>query len=292
MNRFRLFAIALLLSLMTGTGFAAEKDKAIMLSVFGTSTEASATFDELLPLVQAQFPDREVAIPYTSSIIRNKLNKEIDDPAKKILSPAEMLERLKKDGYTDIAVVSTMVFPGVEHEKLKETVATFHRANSDLKIHYLPPMLADAAMVQPIVDTLAPHMAKDAFNVVVAHGTHDGHPVEEVYMQVAEAVANTYPNAMAGSIEGVPDMDEAIAAAGKHWNENVRFLVFMFVAGDHAENDVAGQEEDSLFSRVKAMGKKPGVVMVDTSVGKRMLSLGLDPAYRALLLEYYANNVQ
>ena len=293
MNRFRIIVAALIINLVVvGGAFAAQTDKALMLSVFGTSTEASVTFDELLPLVQKQFPDRQVAIPYTSKTIRDKLNKDIADPAQKKLSPAEMLEKLKSDGYTDIAVVSTIVFPGVEHEKLQETANTFRDANSGIKVSYLPPMLADEAMIQPIVDTLGPYIAKDAFNIVVAHGTHDGHPVEEVYHKLASAVAKTYPDTATGSIEGVPDMDDVMQAIAAQKKEDVQFLVFMFVAGDHAENDVAGDEEDSLFSQVKAMGKKPGVTMVDTSIGPRMLSLGLDPAYRALLLDHYAKNVQ
>ena len=292
MNRFRLLVLALCLVLWAGGAHAAPTHKALMLSVFGTSTEASATFDELLPLVQKQFPDRQVVIPYTSKIIRNKLNKEITDPALKKLSPAEMLEKLKTDGYTDIAVVSTIVFPGVEHEKLQGIVTRFQAINRNIKVSYLPPMLADAAMAQPIVDTLKPYIATDAFNVVVAHGTHDGHPVEKVYETIAATVAKTYPNAVVGSIEGVPDMAGAMQMVAVQQNESVRFLVFMFVAGDHAANDVAGPEDDSLFSQARALGKKPEVVMVDTSAGKRILSLGLDPAYRALLLEHYARNVK
>ena len=67
-------------------------------------------------------------------------------------------------------------------------------------------------------------------------------------------------------------------------------MVFMFVAGDHAENDIASDDEDSLFSAVRAMGKIPSVVRVETKDGQRVASLGLDPDYRAILLDYYVRN--
>ena len=72
-----------------------SSDKALMLTVFGTSTEASVTFKELIPFVEKMFPDRNIVVPYTSGIIRDKLNQEIRDPDQKILSPAQMLEKLK-----------------------------------------------------------------------------------------------------------------------------------------------------------------------------------------------------
>lgn len=286
--KMRVFLLALLLMLPV-TGHAQDK-AALMLTVFGTSTEASVTFDELLPLVQKQFPERIVVIPYTSAVIRNKLNAKISDPAKKILSPAEMLEKLKQEGFTDIAVVSTLLFPGVEHEKLLSSVDQFKAANQTLKISYTPPLLSEPGNMQPVVNTLKKNILTDGTNVVVAHGTHAGHAAEASYLQLANAVATTYPNARVGSIEGLPAMEEVLEWVGANRQEKVRFLVFMFVAGDHAENDIAG-EEDSLFSAVKKMGKTPSVAWANTSAGKRMVSLGLDPEYRQILLDYYARNV-
>ena len=59
--KLRLFFVAALLMLvLPGTGMAKDNDKAIMLTVFGTSTEASVTFDELVPLVRQRFPGRDV----------------------------------------------------------------------------------------------------------------------------------------------------------------------------------------------------------------------------------------
>jgi len=282
----------LLLMLLPVQGWAGNSNKALMLTVFGTSTEASVTFDELLPLAQKRFSGRTVVVPYTSGIIRDKLNTAIADPEKKILSPAQMLEKLKADGYTDIAVVSTLLFAGVEHDKLKSTVDAFALANKDITVSYTPPLLADQANFQPVINTLGKYMLKDGSNVVVAHGTHAGHPVEKTYLELAELVSATYPNARMGSVEGAPDMDTVLEWVKGSNGKEARFIVFMFVAGDHAENDIASDEEDSLFSAVRAMGKTPSVVYVNTTAGERMASLGLDPDYRAILLEYYAKHVR
>lgn len=289
--KIRLLALAFILLMLPGTVLARGNDKALMLTVFGTSTEASVAFEELLPLVRQRFPDRDVVVPYTSGVIRDKLNAAISDPAKKILSPAGMLEKLKTEGYKDIAVISTILFAGVEHDKLKSTVEQFGTANKDITISYAPPLLSDQGNLKPVVDTLGKYMLKDGSNVVVSHGTHDGHAVEKTYMEIASLVSSAYPGARLGSIEGLPDMGETMRWVAGRNDANVRFVVFMFVAGDHAENDIASEEEGSLFSAVRAMGKSPSVFMVDTAKGRRMASLGLDPDYRNILLEYYGRNV-
>jgi sirohydrochlorin cobaltochelatase len=262
-----------------------------MLTVFGTSTEASVTFDELLPKVQQRFPDRDVVVPYTSGVIRNKLNAEIKDTAKKILSPEEMLEKLKADGYTDIAVISTILFPGVEHDKLKGAVDKFSAANKNIAVKYVMPLLLEQGNLESAVGVLSKYTIEDGSNVVVAHGTHDGHSVEKTYLALADRVASGYPNARVGSIEGVPDMKETLKWLEGRKEKNVRFIVFMFVAGDHAENDIASDEDDSLFSAARALGKSPSVPMVETTNGKRIASLGLDPDYRKLLLDYFGKNI-
>jgi sirohydrochlorin cobaltochelatase len=282
---------AFMMFLLPEAAMARNSDKAIMLTVFGTSTEASVTFDELLPRVRQRFPGRDVVVPYTSGVIRNKLNAGIADPAKKILSPAEMLEKLKKDGYTDIAVISTLLFAGVEHDKLKGAVDRFGAANKNIKVAYVMPLLSEPGRLDPVVGVLGKYMLEDGSNVVVAHGTHEGHPAEKTYLELADQVASRYPNARVGSIEGVPDMKETLKWLEGRKEENARFIVFMFVAGDHAENDIASDEDDSLFSAARAMGKSPSVQSLDTTDGKRIASLGLDPDYRALLLEHFGRNI-
>lgn len=287
--KLRSFVIALCMVLFPLSAYGVD-DKALMLTVFGTSTEASVTFDELVPLVEKEFPDRTVVVPYTSKVIRDKLNAGITDPAQKILSPEEMLEKLKNEGFSDIAVVSTLLFPGVEHEKLQASVEVFGKENKNITVSYTPPLLGEEANLQPAINSIHKYMLRDGVNVVVAHGTHEGHPVEKNYQLLADAIAKTYTNARVGSIEGVPSMEEVMAWVKGHKSPNVRFIVFMFVAGDHAENDIASEDEESLFSTVKAFGKTPSVAFVEMNSGKRMASLGLDAEYRHLLLEHFANN--
>lgn len=277
------------LLLMSSIASAAPAKKALVLAVFGTSTEASVTFDQIVPMLKTKFKDRDVYVPYTSSIIRNKLNAELTE---KILSPDEMFAKLKKDGYTDIAVATTLLFAGVEYDKLKASVDTFTKANKGIKVSFAGPLMADEKNIQPVVNTLKPYIIADGINFVVTHGTHEGHAVEKTYLAVQKAVEKTYVKSFVGSIEGVPDMETTLETVEKIKDKKVRFLVFMFVAGDHAENDIAGDEEDSLFTAVKEMGKTPDVVMVKTSKGERILSLGLDPAYQKLLIDHIAKTVK
>lgn len=257
--------------------------KALMLAVFGTSTEAAVTFAELVPALQLRFPSWHIVVPYTSSIIRRKLNANLD-ATHAILSPEEMLLKLKSEGYTDIIVLTTLLFAGVEHDKLKAIVESFANANPDISIRYQPPLLSDTARLPAVIDTLEKHILPDGINIVVAHGTQAGHPAEAVYMALAEQVSAKYPNARVGSLEGAPDMAQALSFIEAQPAEELRFIVFMFVAGEHAANDIMGVEVDSLFSAVRKLGKRPSVAYN----GDRVASLGLDEDYRQLLLDYYS----
>lgn len=287
MKRF-IMIICLMLAAQTAMG----AEKALMLSVFGTSTEASVTFEKLLPVIKKEFSDRDIFVPYTSSVIRNKLNAEIKNSDDKILSPAEMLEKLKNSGYKDIAVVSTLLFPGVEHDRLEKAVNEFSKANASIKVSYTKPVLSHDENIQTAVKAIQKYMITEGINVVVTHGTHDGHPVEKNYLKVASEVEKSYKNSYVGSIEGVPSMEETLEKVEKNQLKNVRFIVFMFVAGDHAENDIAGDEDDSLFEEVKSMGKTPSVAWTKVDGKDRMVSLGLDEQYLSMLIEYYKKNVK
>ena len=151
-------------------------------------------------------------------------------------------------------------------------------------------LLSEPDKRQLAVQTLEKYLLKDGSNIVMAHGTHTGHASEQIYLELARLIPQTYPNARLGSIEGVPGRADALAWAKEQPAKEVRFVVFMFVAGDHAENDIASAEEGSLFSAVRAMGKIPSVVRVETKNGQRIASLGLDPDYRNILLDYYVQS--
>jgi cobalamin biosynthesis Co2+ chelatase CbiK len=240
-----------------------------------------------LPLARERFPGRTVAVPYTSATIRNKLNAGIPDPDKKLLSPEAMLAKLHGEGYEDIAVVSTLVFAGVEHDKLYASVEAFRAAHPEITVTYAPPLLAEQANLRPVLDLLGKYLLPGAGNVVVAHGTHPGHAAETTYLELARTVPALYPHARLGSLEGLPDMAAVLEEIKGDPAGEVRFVPFMFVAGAHVRGDITSDGQDSLFSAVRRMGKHPSVPIVQTGGGASIASLGLDPDYRRLLLAHY-----
>lgn len=284
--------VAPLVALLSCRAKARNEKKALVLAAFGAGAEASITVDALLPPVRERFPDHTVAVSYTATAIRNKLNAAIPDPDKKLLSPEAMLARLQGEGYTDISVASTFLFAGVEHDKLSATVEAFRAANPAITLTYAPPILADQANLRPVLATLGKHLLPGASNVVVAHGAHRGHASEAMYLKLAAIVPVLYPHARLGSITGLPDMGEALAGVRSDTARDVRFVVFMFAAGTHVQDDIASDGEGSLFSAVKRMGKRPSLPLVQTGTGTRIASLGLDPDYRQLLLAHYARHIK
>ncbi len=286
----KFIAFIFVLLLLPGSAWGAG-DKAMVLAIFGATADSAVTFDELVPLLKERFPDRDIVVPFTSGIMRKNINAKISDPAARVLSPVEALEKLKNEGYSDIAVVSTILFAGTEHDKLKGEVEEFAASVDGIKVNYVPPLLAHRENLQPVINLLGKYMIHDGANIVVTHGTKDNHPAEKDYMQTAMLVAKTYPGARAASIEGIPAKDRAMEWLEKQPGNDVRFVVFMFAAGGHVNEDIASDEAESFFSAARKAGKNPSLPWLDKEAN-RVACLGMDPDYRRLLLDYFASNVR
>lgn len=286
----KFLAFIFVLLLLPGSAGAAG-DKALVLAIFGATAESSVTFDELVPLLKERFPDRDVVVPFTSGIMRKNTNAKISDPASRVLSPVEALEKLKSEGYSDIVVISTILFAGTEHDKLKGEVEAFAAGNGGITVKYVPPLLSQRENFQPVVNLLGKYMISDGANIVVTHGTREGHMAEKDYMQIAMLIAKTFPGTRAASIEGIPDKDRAMEWLEKQPGNEVRFVVFMFAAGGHVNEDIASDEEESFFTAAREAGKNPSIPWSDQEA-KRVACLGLDPDYRRILLDYFAKNVR
>lgn len=263
MKRFACLSLCLLIALsvtlmVAGTAAAAHgptpsKQVGILLVAFGSS-EASArvSFENIDRRVRAAHPDVPVRWAYTSAIIRAKLANQ----GQVLDSPEVALARMRDEGFTHVAIQSLHTIAGEEFHDLRRTVGAFQMMGGMQRILLGAPLLATqedmARAVQAILATLPRERKADEAVVLMGHGTP--HPANAFYAALMFQVQRKDPNVFIGCVEGYPDIHEVQALLTERKIRKVYLMPFMSVAGDHAKNDMTGDEEDSWKSVLTRAG--------------------------------------
>lgn len=225
-------------------------DKAALLMVhFGTTHDdtRAATIEAINGKAQTAFPELKFQEAYTSRIIIRRLKKRGIEKD----TPLDALLKLRGEGYTHIIVQSTNVIDGVEMESLRRDVESVLPFFKEVRIG--TPLLysvEDAGKVVKIMESRfnvpvqAKKTAKENF-VLVGHGTYT--PSTAIYSQMDYMLkADGLTNFHVGTIEGYPTFKTMLAQLKAEKAKRVTLVPFMFVAGDHAKNDIAGEWKEML----------------------------------------------
>jgi sirohydrochlorin cobaltochelatase len=239
-----------------------EAKSAILLVTFGTSVDrAKASFDNIDKRVKAAFPGVEIRWAYTSKIIRNKLAKQ----GTRIDSPEMAMVRLMDEGYTRVAVQSLHMIPGAEFHEINTNVRLFADmvGGIDRVQVSLPLLINDETMehsLKIVMSQVVPKERKAGEAVVLmGHGTH--HPSDAIYSALMYKAQKMDANVFVGTVEGHPTFEEIRDALVEKKVKKAYLVPFMTVAGDHAMNDMAGDEPDSWKSQLAAVGIESVPVM-------------------------------
>jgi sirohydrochlorin cobaltochelatase len=257
----KVFAIGLVL-LLTAFGATAlsamhghQKDKkvGILLVAFGSSEEsAQVSFDNIDKKVKAVYPDIPVRWAYTSHIIRKKLAKQ----GKHLDSPEVALSKMLDEGFTHVALQSLHTIAGAEFHDLRRTVGAFQGLKGFQSIILGYPLLATqkdmARAVDAILENVPKERKKDEAVVLMGHGTH--HPSNAFYAALMFQVQLRDSNVFIGTVEGYPGVDLIQELMRNKGIQKAYLMPFMSVAGDHAKNDMAGDEDDSWKSILTKAG--------------------------------------
>ncbi len=258
-----------------------ENKDAIVVMTFGTTFADSRakTIDAVEKSIQNAFPNTPVFEAYTSHIIIDRI-KEKEGIQK--LTPEEVFAQLKAQGYTRVAVVSLDVIPGMEYSY--DSIATKMQRHNFKKIALaMPLMYFQGTENEPdqVVDflnavkTQFPALGKEDALLLMAHGTpHPGN----AYYSVIQARINQLgmKNTYVYTVEGRPNLQDVIPQLKAKHIKHVTLMPIMMVAGDHANNDMAGAQSTSHKSQLEAAGFK-----VDTYIH----GLGENSAVRAIYVE-------
>lgn len=266
---FLLVLVGTLFLIQTGTAVAHGDDrpdkKGILLVAFGTSVpEAQVAFKNIEEKVKAAFPDVPVRWAYTSHIIREKLAKE----GQHLDSPVVALAKMKDEGFTHVAVQSLHTIPGEEYHDLVAVAHSFKgQPNGIRRILVGNPLLAQDEDLRKAADAMLSNVPdkreKDEAVIFMGHGTH--HPGNAFYPAFQYYLWKKDANAYMGTVEGSPSLDDIMASLKARGVKKAYLIPFMSVAGDHAQNDMAGPEDDSWKSILTKAGIECETVLKGTA---------------------------
>ena len=237
-----------------------NKDAMVVMS-FGTTYKDTRvkTIDATVDAIKAAHPNTKVITAFTSHIIRDRIQQKegITYP-----TPEEALAELKKDGYTRVALASLDVIPGMEYNY---DTAVYNLYKDNFKKMTLGTSLmywmGQENQTDQVIETLKavqsqfPKLGKEDGLLIMAHGTPD--PSNAYYSVIQDRIHTLgMKNVFIYTVEGTPNLEQVIPQLKLHGIKHVTLMPFMMVAGDHANNDMAGNEPDSHKSILEKEGFK------------------------------------
>ena len=228
--------------------------KEILVVSFGTSYNDSRrkTIGAIETAIEEAFQDYDVRRAFTSNIIIDHISErdgvEID-------SVADALERAMDNGVKELVVQPTHLMSGFEYNDLYDEIA--QNADAFESVTVGTPLLdtdADMAAVEEIlVDWTKEYDDGKTAIVFMGHGTEaDSNGVYQAMQELM--TADGHENYCIGTVEAEPSVEDVLALVKEGSYDRVVLEPMMVVAGDHANNDMAGDEEDSWKSIFEAEG--------------------------------------
>lgn len=228
--------------------------KALLVVSFGTSyvETREATIGAIETSIADTYPDYEMRRAFTSQIIIDKLKNrdglEIDNVQ-------QAMERMIADGVETLVVQPTHVMSGEEYDEMIATITPYE--DQFTNVSYGAPLLTTdedyAELVSIITEDTKDYVADGTAIVYMGHGTE--HESNATYAKLQQALNDAgYNNYFIGTVEATPSLDDIMAAVEASGATKVVLLPLMIVAGDHANNDMAGDEEGSWKTEFKKAG--------------------------------------
>ena len=282
MKRKMMYSLAILILVTPVLVFAGHHGKkrpvkkGILLVAFGSSMpEAQVSFENIDKRVKDTFKGVPVRWAYTSHIIRKKLAKA----GKVTDSVAMALSKMMDEGFTHVAVQSLHTIRGEEYDDLVATVSAFrHMPEGIGHIIVGAPLMSSQEDIDritaAIIDNLPKARQKDEAVILMGHGTP--HPSNAYYAALMYHLQRKDPHIFVGTVEGSPDIHDVLGMVKERKIKKAYLMPFMSVAGDHARNDMAGDEDDSWKSVLTRSGVSCVPVLKGTAEYPNMINIWVD----------------
>ena len=263
-----------------------EVKKAIVVTSFGTTFDDARklNIESIVEDVRAAFPDYDVRLAFTSRIIMKRLAERgiyYD-------SLEATLDKLQQEGYQEIVVQPALLTPGEEFDnKIMPAVEKYREAGSFDKLLVGRPMLTyngedgkpdDFLILAKALKTQMPKtdIAGKAV-ILMGHGSpHRHNPAYETLQAAFDALKM---QVVIGVVEEAdyPNFKDVLTALADQQYQTVLLMPLLLVSGDHANNDMAGDDPSSWKNQLVSRG---------FAVEAYMHGMGENPAIRAIFVQH------
>ena len=227
--------------------------KAILVVSFGTSFKdtRARTIACIEADIQVAYPDRKLYCAWTSKMILKKILKRDHIH---IFNVQEAMEAMIADGITEVIIQPTHVINGIENEQMKEDALAYSSHFSN--ISFGTPLLTSEQDNSDVIHAIMKEwsgLCDDEALVLMGHGT--SHYANSVYAALDYRFKDLgYRNVFLGTVEAYPTMASLLKQVAAFKPKKIHLTPFMVVAGDHAHNDMAGDDEKSWRCQFEAAG--------------------------------------
>lgn len=257
-----------------------DTDKGILVVSFGTSYPETRekTIDKIEEEIQKACPDFAVYRAWTSGMIIRKILKR---DGIRIFTVTEAMEQMRLDGIQEVVVQPTHVLNGIENDQMIQDAMAFKKDFG--RIVFGSPLLTSQEDNERVIQAVTEEMPlkEDEALVFMGHGTT--HFANSIYAALDYQFKDRgYKNIFMGTVEAYPSMESLMKLVRQNSPRRVILAPFMIVAGDHASNDMSG-DEDSWKAEFEAAGFQ---------VECRMKGLGEYPEIRRIFIDHVQDAVQ
>ena len=226
--------------------------KALLVISFGTSYPDTCEKNIVAceQRLAAAFPDRTLFRAFTSEMIIRKLASR---DTVHIRNPQQALAELAVAGYRDVLIQSLHIINGDEFEKIATQVEAF--SGRFLKIRIGLPLLSCHRDFEQLIEAMlaqAPTIASDERVVFMGHGAT--HHAFAAYACLDHMLMTRCLPLLVGAVESYPEIGTVVARLKRDGVRRVHLMPLMLVAGDHAINDMASEEEGSWKTQLANAG--------------------------------------
>ena len=221
------------------------QDTSLLMVHFGTTYDETRqkTIDAINEKARTAFPQMKVCEAYTSRIVMKRLGQR----GIKKDTPVDALLRLRGEGFRHVIIQPSYVIDGIEMDRLRKDVEQVRPFFDSISVG--TPLLYSIEDAGKVCEILVNRHSADAKKrehvLFIGHGTEG--PATALYSQLDYMLhANGHANHHVATIEGYPTQETAVAQIKAMKGKKITLVPLLFVAGDHANNDISVEWKEAL----------------------------------------------
>jgi sirohydrochlorin cobaltochelatase len=230
-----------------------SEKKGILVVSFGTSHRETRekNIDQIELEIGKAFPEYKIYRAFTSNMIIKILK---DRDCIFIHSVGEAMEAMRKDGIKKVIVQPTHILNGIENDNMIREVNSYAKYFTSIKIGN--PLLTSTEDYKQVIETFMKDLSEELNPealIFMGHGTaHYSNTSYAAFEYMLKAYG--YEDVYMATVEAYPTLGDCIKQLKKKAYTSIVLTPFMIVSGDHATNDMAGEEDDSWRSILEKEG--------------------------------------